>query len=72
MLKSVRTSDQLQRLIQRIDWSTLRFDDSEVITVRVKRGQITYVIPPEIWKRPNSPFGKESTPRRERVSHQAV
>jgi hypothetical protein len=71
MIKSVRTTGQLQRLVHRIDWSTLRFDESEVITVRVKRGRAMYVIPPEIWKTPNSPFRKESIGA-EQIAHEVV
>lgn len=56
MRKSVRTLEQLERLIRRIDWATLHFDSHEVITVRVKRSQVVYVVPPTIWKTPESPF----------------
>jgi hypothetical protein len=56
MRKSVRTLEQLERLIRRIDWATLRFDSEEVITVCAKQGRVTYVVPPTIWKTPDSPF----------------
>ncbi len=56
MSRSVRTHEQLQRLIRRIDWATLRFDADDVMTLRVKRGRTLYVVPPTIWKAPDSPF----------------